>query len=96
MNLTQAVQVGSAVANLLPVAAQLVNSVQQAMPEGTPGAAKLETVKNALEHIYAAEQKTVATFELVWPPISAIISGLVSAYQAVGLFKKSTPATPAA
>ena len=90
MNISQMVQVATTVVSLIPVVVQLVNSVETAMPPGTPGAAKLEAVKTTLNAIYAAEPQVSATFDQVWPPISALITAMVAAYNAAGLFKKAT------
>lgn len=80
-----------AVASLLPTVATLVQSVETAMPN-TAGASKLDIVRAGLEKAYAVEQSVEVEFSALWPTLSGVISAVVAAYNASGLFKKATPA----
>ncbi len=95
MNITQIVQIGSAIASLYPVASQMVGAVEQAFPAGTPGAVKLGAVKAGLQTAYSVGGAVVIEFEQLWPHLQAIITAIVAGLNAIGIFKKSTPA-PAA
>lgn len=92
MNINQIVQVASAVGSLLPVAANLVQAVEKAMPENTPGATKLEAVRVGISSVYNAGNEAVVAFESIWGPLQAMIATLVAAYNAAGMFRKTSPA----
>lgn len=92
MNIAQIVQVASAVGSLLPVAGTFVQAIESAMPAGTPGAAKLETVRVGMASVYNASGEAAIAFEALWPHLQAIIGSLVAAYNAVGMFRKTAPA----
>lgn len=94
MNLTKIVQTASALASLLPAAATLVQAVEAAMPAGTSGATKLEAVRVGINAVYSAGEQIAVEFAAVWGPLSAMISTLVTAYHAAGIF--ATKTTPAA
>jgi hypothetical protein len=97
MNFTQIIATANAVASLLPVVATLVQGVENAMPAGTPGAMKLEAVKSGLASIYAAEQNLSVHFDAIWVPLQGMITTLVNAFNAAGLFvRKAQATTPAA
>jgi len=83
------VQIVQAAAALLPIISQTVIAIEQSLPAGSAGAVKLDMVKGILQSAYAAEQNAEVTFEKLWPTIQGIISGLITAYNASGLFKKS-------
>jgi hypothetical protein len=88
MNFRETLQIGSAVAALIPLTVEFVKSIELAMPN-TPGAAKLEAVRTGLSAIYSAGQQAVVAFEQIWPILSALITAFVSAFNVSGLFKKS-------
>lgn len=86
-----------AVAALLPIVTSLVQTIETALPTGTPGADKLKAVENALASIYAKEQIASASFNDVWPLISGVAGSLVASFKAAGSFSSSAvPAVPAA
>lgn len=92
---TSAINIIQIAASLLPVAAQVVQSVEQALPN-TPGAQKLDVVKGILQCAYNVEQSAETAFESAWPALSAGISGIVAAFNASGLFKRATAPAAAA
>lgn len=85
------VQIIQLIASLLPSLGTLVQSVEQALPNAS-GAQKLEQVRQTLATAYAVEESAKSAFESAWPTISATVGGLVSAYNASGLFTKKTAA----
>jgi hypothetical protein len=92
-NLSQAVAVGSAVAQLLPVAAQMVQAVENAMPAGTPGATKLDAVKVGLNSVYTLAGAAEVQFAQLWPHLQVMINGFVTVFNRLGIFKKADVAT---
>lgn len=80
------------VASLLPLLTSLVQTVEATLPAGTPGAAKLKAVEDALASAYAKEQSLSVAFSEVWPALSGIASSLVATFKAAGTFTSS--ATP--
>ena len=81
-----------AIANLLPLLTALVQSVEGALPAGTPGASKLKAVEDALVSAYAKEQSATVAFSEVWPALSGIASSLVATFKTAGTFTSSKPA----
>jgi hypothetical protein len=92
MNIQAIIQVASAVGSLLPVAGTFVQAVESAMPAGTPGAAKLETVRVGMASVYNASGEVAVAFETVWPHLQAVIASLVAIYNSMGIFHKDAPA----
>jgi hypothetical protein len=64
---------------LLPIVRQLIEVMDEAMPDGTPGQHKLDTLKGMVEKVAQADAKISNTFELAWPMLSLLISGIVKA-----------------
>ncbi|KAF1009500.1 MAG: hypothetical protein GAK28_00138 [Luteibacter sp.] len=83
------------VANLIPLLTALVQGIEAALPAGTPGAAKLKAVEDALASAYAKEQNASVAFSEVWPALSGIASSLVATFKAAGTFQSSKPSAPA-
>lgn len=82
-----------AIANLLPLLTALVQSVEAALPAGTPGASKLKAVEDALASAYVKEQSATVAFSEVWPALSGIASSLVATFKAAGTFTSSPAQT---
>lgn len=80
------------VVQLLPLITQVVQSIEQAMPQGGQGAQKLEMVRATLQAAYTAAGDVTIAFEKVWPAIATTVSGLVAMYNAAGTFKQSVAA----
>jgi|GEM_PF-6200671 len=84
-----------AVASLLPILSSLVQLVEASLPAGTPGAAKLKAVEDALASVYAKEQIASASFNEIWPLLAGVAGSLVASFKATGLFTSSKQVAPA-
>lgn len=76
------------IGKLFPVIVETVKAIEAAMPEPGQGQAKLAMVKAAMQSAYDQLTNVQVTFEQVWPAINAVISSVVTAYNASGIFKK--------
>ncbi|GAA0907620.1 hypothetical protein GCM10009552_15830 [Rothia nasimurium] len=83
------------IASLIPLLTSMVQTVEAALPDGTPGAVKLKAVEDALASAYAKEQNSSVAFSEVWPALSGIASSLVATFKAAGTFTSSTAANSA-
>lgn len=64
-----------------------VKQIEASAGTGISGAQKLDAVKAALVADLKVFAPTIASgFETLWPPLTAIISGLVALYNAAQLF----------
>jgi hypothetical protein len=77
-----------ALAALLPIVLGLVKQLEEAIPASGSGAAKLAQIKAILQQGFGTLTGLSVTFEQIWPPVQALISGLVGAFNALGVFKK--------
>jgi len=73
---------------LLPIIIEAIKAIEAAMPAGGNGAAKMEVIKTTVQSAMTVADQAEHTFEAVWPTISAMSSGVVSLFNAVGLFTK--------
>jgi hypothetical protein len=73
---------------LLPLIIEAMKLVEQTLPAGTPGAQKLEMVKQILVQANTVASNPMTTFEKLWPAISGTITALVTTFNATGVFKK--------
>lgn len=84
-------QVIAAVAGLIAPAIQVVQSVEAAVPAGTKGSDKLAMVKNTLISAESVVEGVTPVVMSVWPVLEQLIAAAVAAFNAAGLFKRSTP-----
>lgn len=90
--MNRALDILRALAALLPIVLQLVRQLEEALPTTGAGAAKLAQIKAILQQVFGTLSGLTVTFEQVWPTVQALISGVVSAFNALGVFKKgNTP-----
>lgn len=75
---------------LFPLVIQAVQAIEAAIPTGGNGQAKLELIKNTLQSAYDASTQAFGTFEQIWPVLKNVVSGIVTAFNATGIFKKSS------
>jgi len=92
INIGQILAVGHAVAGLFPVIDGVVKGIEDALPTGTSGSVKLEAARQTLSGVFSIASEIGVTFETAWPAIASVISALVGAYNAIGLFKKAAAA----
>lgn len=78
------------VLSLLPIVIDAIKAIEAAFPEGTKGHIKLDIVKSTVESAYSVATDVVAPFESIWPVLSGMITAIVTAFNASGLFKTST------
>lgn len=81
---------------LLPHALQAVQVIEAATPGGGLGTQKLELVKGLLTDAINAEPNAAVTVSQGESLIKAVVSRVVSFFNAVGIFKKSVPPASAA
>lgn len=86
---TKLLNITKVVAAIYPVVVTFVENVENSLPAGTPGAQKLEIVKQYLQSLWGTLSGVEATFEEVWPSIAALVGALVTAYNSLGVFKKN-------
>jgi hypothetical protein len=67
---------------LLPAIIAAVKAIEDAFPQGTKGAEKLEAVRQILQTL---DDSTVS----LWPQIAATIAVLVTQFNVMGVFTKS-------
>lgn len=82
------VEILRALAALLPIVLQLVRQLEEALPTTGAGAAKLAQIKAILQQVFSTLSGLSVTFEQLWPTIQALITGVVGAFNALGVFKK--------
>ena len=75
---------------ILPFIIEAIKAIEAAMPSGGNGAEKLGVIKETIQTAMNTADQVETTFDAVWPTISAMTSGVVSLFNAGGLFKKST------
>jgi hypothetical protein len=92
MNLQQVVALGQTIGQLFPVIDSTIKGIESALPAGTSGTTKLEVARTTIASIFSTIEGLAVTFEQAWPAISGVIGALVTAYNAVGLFKKGQTA----
>ncbi|HJW55879.1 MAG TPA: hypothetical protein VJ577_11445 [Burkholderiaceae bacterium] len=74
---------------LMPVIDAGIRAVEQIMPQGGQGAAKLELVRGTIEAAFKGLEDVSVSFQDAWPAIQNVIAKLVSVYNAIGEFKKA-------
>jgi hypothetical protein len=72
---------------ILPLLMDAIKLIEQLIPESGKGSAKLGAVKAVIEPSYLASNETLP-FESAWPVIEKVISGIVTALNDAGVFKK--------
>lgn len=75
---------------LMPVLIDAIKAAEDALPGEGKGEAKLVMVRGVLEAAYEAATDTQADFTQIWPAVKRTIDSVVSAFNAVGLFRKQS------
>ncbi len=73
---------------ILPILIEAITAVENALPGKGNGEAKLSAIKSIIESVYSSSNDISIKLEKLWPTIQNVISGLVSAFNASGIFKK--------
>lgn len=85
----QYIQTIRMILSLLPLILTAVKAIEEALPEGGQGAAKLALVRGAIEAGYSIANDAVVSFEHAWPAISKTVSAVVALYNSSGTFKRA-------
>lgn len=88
--MTRAIEALRALAALLPLILQLVRQLEEAIPDTGRGAEKLAQIRDILQRVFGTLTGLTVTFEQLWPTVQALITGLVAAFNATGVFRKPT------
>ena len=76
------------VLQLLPLIIDAVSAIENALPEGGTGKAKLGLVREVIQAGFDTATDVVVSFDQVWPIIEKTVGAIVSTFNAVGKFKK--------
>lgn len=67
---------------MLAAVKQMIATLDEAMPDGTPGQAKLDVVKGWVDQAIAAEQRYAPAAQTIWSLLVPLISAIVAARKA--------------
>jgi hypothetical protein len=81
-------QIAKLIISLLPIIIEAVKAVEEAIPGNGKGEQKLAMVRAALESAYEVSTDVDVTFVQIWPQVQKIVTSIVEAFNAVGVFKK--------
>jgi len=73
---------------ILPLLIDAVKAIEDAIPGQGKGEMKLAAIRTVVESAYEAADEALPKIESFWPVIQKTISGLVSIFNASGIFKK--------
>jgi hypothetical protein len=74
------------VISILPLVIDAIKLVEKSIPGTGHGEAKLSATRTILESSYGFSTDAIVSFESIWPTLKKTISGLVSAFNATGVF----------
>lgn len=74
--------------SLLPLILTAVKAIEEALPEGGQGAAKLALIRQTIEAGYGIANDVVVSFTNAWPAIEKTVAAVVGLYNTAGAFKK--------
>lgn len=74
--------------SILPMVIEAIKLVEQAIPGAGKGEEKLAATRSILESSYKISTNAVMSFDAIWPALQKTIAGLVSAFNATGVFTK--------
>jgi hypothetical protein len=80
----------SQLTSLIGPTLQMVQVIESAVPAGTKGSDKLAMVKTALTQTEAVVQVATPVIATLWPILEQIIATSVAAFNASGIFKRSS------
>jgi len=73
---------------ILPFLIDAVKAIEDAIPGQGKGEMKLAAIRTVVESAYEATDEVLPKIESFWPVIQKTIAGLVSIFNASGIFKK--------
>lgn len=74
---------------LFPLIIDAVKAVEAAVPTGGQGSIKLGMIRELLAAAYSSGGAVAQTFEDIWPAVSKTVAGVVTAFNAAGVFKRA-------
>lgn len=84
----KAIEILKLLLGLLPSIIAAVRAIEDMLPEGGKGAAKLALVRDVLQAGWGKGNDAVASFEDAWPSISGAVGAVVAFANATGIFRK--------
>lgn len=94
--MTKFLQIILIINQLFPAIVGFIRQIEDAFPEQGQGAAKLEMLRKLLESAFQAIGDVSVTWAEIWPKLQVLINSIVGMFNAVGRFKNTPPAHPAA
>lgn len=67
---------------MLSAVKQMIATLDDAMPDGTPGQAKLDVVKGWVDQAISAEERYAPAAQTIWSLLVPLISAIVAARKA--------------
>jgi hypothetical protein len=74
--------------SILPLLIDTIKLIEAAIPGKGQGEVKLGAVRSVVESSYDVANESLPVFETLWPALAKTVSGLVSAFNSAGEFKK--------
>ena len=68
--------------SLLNAIKEMISTLDEAMPDGTPGQAKLDVFKGWVDAAIAAEQRYAPAANTIWALLAPLVSAIVAARKA--------------
>lgn len=72
----------------MPLLVDAVKLVEKTFPVAGTGQQKLAMVQNIMESTYRVSSDIDVGFDKIWPVLKSTIGGLVSGFNAIGIFSK--------
>lgn len=74
--------------SLGPDLIKFIQKLEEIIPGQGKGEQKLAMLRAYMESLWSGAGEMLPTFEEVWPKIQSVVSGIVAAFNAIGIFKK--------
>lgn len=84
-------QIAQIVLGLFPTILSAVQAVEAAIPGSGNGKAKFDAVMGSVQAVYSAVSSGLPVFAQIAPAIESVINLAVTAFNATGIFGKSSP-----
>lgn len=84
----QFIEILKLIISILPLLIEAITTVENAIPGKSNGEAKLAVIKSVIETVYQSSNDISVKIDKLWPAVQSVISGLISAFNSTGLFKK--------
>jgi hypothetical protein len=74
--------------SLGPDLIKFIQKLEDIIPGQGNGEKKLAMLRAFMESLWAGADNALPAFEEIWPKIQSVVSGIVAAFNAMGIFKK--------